>query len=270
MHAHRRYHSMINVRGGNRALCEKNAFILRAIKSAGVSDTKLNFFLSMAHLYFTGQVIPKDVMWGKGTVSAVENRLHWYEAERQSKKVKDMCSRHPRTCIFLFSDDSDGRHALSGACPFINKDGERSLMLDTMSVSHYVKKKDDHHAQLNKCKAEKLGYPVLNIAGGDTDHPAQSEIIKTVILCHGDDIYICRWIGGGCHKTQLIAVHITRVFCGEKVIRVYCHRQFGFLYRYVFIEGKKNNARVVSKFAEKFMGAKGFWCNVPKMQQDQR
>lgn len=58
--------------------------------------------------------------------------------------------------------------------------------------------------------------------------------------------------------------------CKDKAMNEFSHKQFGYLYRYVFCDGKKNNARVVAAHAEEFMGGKGFWSQVPKMMQDQR
>lgn len=50
----------------------------------------------------------------------------------------------------------------------------------------------------------------------------------------------------------------------------FSHKQFGYVFRYVFHDGSKHNTRVVREFAARFMGGDGWWCNIPKMMQDQR
>lgn len=138
-------------------------------------------------MYFTGRVIPEDLMWGKGTINAVKHRLEWYEERKTSSRIADMVAKYPRMSIFLSSDDSGGRHAISTAYPHIADDGTRTVMREILSVSHYVKKRDKHHAQTNKETLQEYGYPCENIAGGNTDHPAESEIRETVKICHEDD-----------------------------------------------------------------------------------
>jgi len=171
-----------------RALSERNAYILRALQlGAGVSDTKVNVCLGNAFLYLTGRVIPQELMWGKGTISAVKHRLEWYEEKKKKDKIAEMVAKHPRMSVFISSDDSGGRHAISTAYPHIADDGTRTVMRELLTVSHYVKKRDKHHAQVNKETLQKYGYPCENIAGGNTDHPAESEIRQTVQLCHDDD-----------------------------------------------------------------------------------
>ena len=109
------------------------------------------------------------------------------------------------------------------------------------------------------------------VAGGNTDHPAEGEIRALVKLCHENDSdFISRWIGCGNHKTALICKHISEVMCEDKAMHVFSHKQFGYVYRYVFHDGSKNNIRVVKAFANDFMGSDGFWCQIPKMMQDQR
>ena len=171
-----------------RALSEHNAYILRALQlGAGVTDRKLNVCLANAFMYFTGRVIPEDLMWGKGTINAVKHRLEWYEERKTSSRIADMVAKYPRMSIFLSSDDSGGRHAISTAYPHIADDGTRTVMREILSVGHYVKKRDKHHAQTNKETLQEYGYPCENIAGGNTDHPAESEIRETVKICHEDD-----------------------------------------------------------------------------------
>jgi hypothetical protein len=259
-------------RQGARALGERDAFVLRAIMNQGVSDTKLNIVLSLAHLYFFREVIPQDLLWTKGTVSAVINRLVWYEKKQKKSKMQEMVRRFPRAASFAMSDDCDGRHALETADPYIDAETkERTVTINMISVSHYVDKKDTAHAQLDFDTLVADGYPVQNVEGGNTDHPAESEIRKLIALCHANDPdFISRWPGCGLHKNNLLMVWVAKIMCPDKVIRMYCTRQFTFLYRYAFQEGKRNHTKVISAAAEDFMGCKGFWSNVPKIQQDQR
>ena len=251
---------------------ERDAFVLRAIMNAGVSDTKLNIILSLTYLYFFRRVIPQYLLWSKGTVSAVINRLVWYEKKQKQSTMHEMVKRYPRAASFVMSDDCEGRHALEAADPYIDPTtGKRTVSINMLSVSHYVDKKDTAHAQLGYDTMVLNGYPVRNVEGGNTDHPAESEIRKLVSLCHAHDPnFHSRWPGCGLHKSQLLMVWVAKIMCPDKVIRMYCTRQFTFLYRYAFQEGKRNHTRVISAAAEDFMGCKGFWCNVPKIQQDQR
>ena len=245
---------------------------MRAIMAiGGVSDTKLNIVLALCFLYFTGCIIPIMLLWGKGTVSAVINRVQWYEKQKQSKKLRQMMIRYPRSSIFVSSDDSDGRHAICTAFPCIDGNGHRYVEREILTVSHYIKKKNTHHARLDKDTLLLHGYPLRSISGGNTDHPAESEIRALVELCHPrDPDFISRWLGCGNHKTALICKHISEVMCEDKAMHVFSHKQFGYVYRYVFHDGKKNNIRVVKAFAIDFMGCEGFWCQIPKMMQDQR
>ena len=232
MYSHR-FHEKENQRGGVRALSERNAYNLRALQlGANVSDTKLNACLANAFLYFTRQVIPKGLMWGSGTLSAVKHRIEWYEERRQGEKIRQMVDKHPRMAVFLSTDDSGGRHAISTAYPHITDDGTRTVLRELLTVSHYVKKQQQHHAALNKETLEKYGYPVENIAGGNTDHPAETEIRLTVELCHDNTNWISRWLGCGNHKTALICKWISSVMCKDKAMHEFSHKQFGFLYRY--------------------------------------
>ena len=174
-----------NTRDGVRALSERDAYLLRLLQvDVGVSDVKLNLCLAIAHLYILGRVIPKDLMWGRGTIGAVVNRLQWYEKDMRGKKIRDMAKRHPRLSVFVSSDDSKGRHAVATAFPYIDEHGHRMVERELITVSHYVKKKDAIHAALNKEEVEKCGYPASKIDGGNTDHPAESEIRELVRLCH--------------------------------------------------------------------------------------
>ena len=148
---------------GTRALSERDAYLLRAIMVlGGVSDTKLMIVLALCFLYFTGSIIPLALLWGKGTVSAVINRVQWYEKAKQSSKINDMIRRYPRSSIFLSSDDSDGRHAVSTSFPFIDVNGKRTVERELLSVSHYIKKRNKHHAELDKETLQCFGYPVEN------------------------------------------------------------------------------------------------------------
>ena len=175
-------------RKGSRALSERDAYLLRLLLvDVGVSDAKLNLCLAVAHLYFTGRIIPKDLMWGRGTVSAVINRLQWYEKKEREKKIRCMATRHPRMSVFVSSDDSNGRHAVATAYPYIDEQGRRTVERELITVSHYVKKRDAIHAEMDKEVVEDCGYPVSNIEGGNTDHPAESEIRELIRLCHEDD-----------------------------------------------------------------------------------
>ena len=172
-------------RNGSRALSERDAYLLRLMQvSCGVADNKLNLCLAIAYLYFTGHVIPKDLMWGKGTIAAVVNRLQWYEKKKRKRKLCDMAKRHPRFSVFVSTDDSKGRHAIATAYPYIDEHGRRTVERELVTVSHYVKKKDAIHAKQDKEDVEKCGYPTTNIDGGNTDHPAESEIRELVRLCH--------------------------------------------------------------------------------------
>ena len=124
-HSHR-YHEHENKRGGRRALSEKNAYILRSLQlHTGLSDRKVNVGLGNAFMYFTGRVIPENLMWGKGTINAVKHRLEWFEKRKQESAIADMVAKYPRMRIFLSSDDSGGRHAISP---------QRGLTLPTMAL----------------------------------------------------------------------------------------------------------------------------------------
>jgi hypothetical protein len=178
-------HEQVNKRKGVRALSEHDAYLLRLLQiDVGVSDSKLNLCLAVAHLYLTGRVIPEDLMWGRGTVAAVVNRLQWYEKKIRKKKLDYMAAKYPRMSVFLSSDDSKGRHAVSTAYPYIDEHGNRTVERELITVSHYVKKKDAIHAKLDKDLIKEVGYPTANIDGGNTDHPAESEIRELVRLCH--------------------------------------------------------------------------------------
>ena len=246
IHIHNRHHEYERPKG-IRALSERDAYLLRAIMTiGGVSDTKLNIVLALCFLYFTGCIIPLMLLWTKGTVSAVINRVQWYEKQKQSVKLREMVARYPRASIFVSSDDSDGRHAICTAFPYIDSNGRRYVERELLSVSHYVKKRNKHHAELDKCTLVQYGYPLGNISGGNTDHPAESEIRTLVALCHQTDPdFLSRWLGCGNHKTALVCKYISEVMCEDKAMHIFSHKQFGYVYRYVFHDGKKNNTRVV-------------------------
>ena len=271
-HIHNNRHHEYERPKGTRALSERDAYLLRAIMViGGVSDTKLNIVLALCFLYLTGCIIPLALLWTKGTVSAVINRVQWYEKKKQSDKLREMMQRYPRASIFLSSDDSDGRHAICTAFPYIDGNGNRHVERELLSVSHYVKKRNKHHAATDKEALQCHGYPLENIDGGNTDHPAESEIRELITLCHQHDPgFYARWLGCGNHKTALVCKYISGVMCEDKAMHIFSHKQFGYVYRYVFHDGKKNNIRVVREFATQFMGGEGFWCYIPKMMQDQR
>ena len=164
-----------------------------------------------------------------------------------------MMIRYPRSSIFVSSDDSDGRHAICTAFPCIDGNGHRYVEREILTVSHYIKKKNTHHARLDKDTLLLHGYPLRSISGGNTDHPAESEIRSLVKLCHRTDpSFVSRWLGCGNHKTALICKYISEVMCEDKAMHIFSHKQFGYVYRYVFHDGKKNNTRVVSVFTHAF------------------
>ena len=139
-------------RGGKIALSERSGYWLRAMQVDGdTSDTKLNLNLALSYMYFTGRVIPKPLMWGSGTVSAVSNRLQWYESRRRSEKIKDMVRRYPRTNIFCQTDDSRKWHGVGPSYPYIDPlTGKRSIERSITTMAHYIKKKDTHNATMDK------------------------------------------------------------------------------------------------------------------------
>ena len=55
--------------------------------------------------------------------------------------------------------------------------------------------------------------------------------------------------------------------CPDKVKNIFSHKQLGYGFRYVFVCGKQSHAHVVAAAANKWMGATGWWSNIPKMMQ---
>jgi hypothetical protein len=238
----------------------------------GISQAKMNFCLSIVFLYLLGRAIPLlELMWGRDTLSAVIGRLEWYETKKRQDRRQKMLEAHPRMSIFLCTDDSGGRHGVGTHEPHIDDAGTMTVERDLLGIGRVIKKKDIWNAQLNKQLLVKHGYPLRCIDGGDTDHPAESEIRLTVALCHEDDPdYVARHAACGNHKGALTAIHIMRILCADKGMHQYCHKQFGFVARWVWVDGKKYNTHIVSSFAKRFMGGDGWWCNIPKVIQDQR
>lgn len=256
-------------RGGKLALNEKHGYWLRSMQVDGdCSDNKLNLNLGIVYMYLLGRVIPKALMWGKGTVSAVNNRLQWHEKKTRSDRVTDMVKRYPRTNIFVYSDDSKNWHAVGPSFPYIHPvTSKRSIERSITTMAHCVKKKDAIHAATDKEVMEDEGFPIERIRGGGTDHPAKSEICELVRLCtaHLDAAILMIWLGCGCHKTNLLMVHIAKILCPDTERGVFTHKQFAFVLRYI-----ATYMVAFSAFAEHFMGCKGWWCCIPKMQQEQR
>ena len=90
-----KYHSRLNERDGVRALSERSGYWLRSMQIDGdVSDTKMNVTLGVAYMYLLGRVIPQSLLWGKGTITAVNNRLQWHEKTRRGKRAQDMAHRY--------------------------------------------------------------------------------------------------------------------------------------------------------------------------------
>ena len=55
--------------------------------------------------------------------------------------------------------------------------------------------------------------------------------------------------------------------CPDKVKNIFSHKQLGYGFRYVFVCGKQSHAHVVAAAANRWMGATGWWSNIPKMMQ---
>ena len=213
----------------------------------------------------TGRVIPLDLMWGIGTVSAVNNRLHWYETTKRGEKARDMMSRFPRMNIFCQSDDSRGWHGVGATYPYVDPiTGARSIQRVLATMAHLIKKKDAVHAATDKRAIEDAGLPVKRIAGGQTDHPAQSEIEELVRLCQGND-FRAMCLACGMHKTNLLMEYVSKVMCPETELGVFSHKQTAYVLRWI-----ASHTNAWAQYAENFMGCRGWWCNIPKMQQDQR
>ena len=142
-----------------------------------------------------------------------------------------------------------------------------------------------------------VGVPVHRVRGGDTDHPAESEIRELVRICNPERSIIALHLGCDCHKTNLLMVWMSKILCPGTERGVFSHKQTAFVFRYVTTHMIAcmsihlmhhitfTNIHVVhvfafryaathmlafSEFVEEFMGCKGWWCNVSKMQQEQR
>jgi hypothetical protein len=260
-----------HIRGGKLALSERDGYWLRSMQVDGdVSDTKLNLNLGVAYMYFTGRIIPKPLMWGKGTVLAVNNRLQWYETERRKNRMQDMVHRYPRTNIYCYSDDSRKWHGVGPSFAYIDEiTGERSIERAITTMSKYIKKKDKHHAIMGKQVMVHAGVPIHRIRGGGSDHPAESEIRELVRICCGDEdlgqLLIAIYLACGCHKTNLLMVWMQKIICPGAERGVFSHKQTAFVLRYA-----ATHMLAYAAFVEAFMGCKGWWCNVPKMQMDTR
>ena len=151
------------------------------------------------------------------------------------------------------------------ACVPLHRSADRSIDRSITTMAYYVKKKDEHHAVVNKTVLKDAGFPVHRVGGGNTDHPAQSEIRKLVRLCKQHGEWILLWLGCGNHKTNLLMVHFSKILCRNTERGVFCHKQTAFLLRYI-----AEHTPAFAAYAEDFTGCKGWWCNIAKMQQDQR
>ena len=106
----------------------------------------------------------------------------------QAKKItsrinnKDLKNRRDLTGWTIFTIDGETAKDFDDAISLDVTDIGFRLGVHIADVSHYVKKQQQHHAPLNKATLAKYKYPVKNISGGNTDHPAETEVRMTVEL----------------------------------------------------------------------------------------
>lgn len=256
-------------RGGKRSLSEKYGFFLRVLSGeVGVSDNKINLCVSVIFTGLLGRVIPIELLWSRPTMTSVFRRLAWRSEHARTNKIMDMSRRHPRMLWFFYSDDTGRAHGQNTAFPYIDPITEAwSVEREMLTVSAYTKKSAEHNAAVNKTTLTKRGYPGGNMGGGGGDHPAEKEIRITVQLVRTVVFWLALIWLCGCHKTALICKWISSIVCPDKVMNVFSHKQLGYGFRWVFVCGKQSYAHVVAAAANKWMGATGWWSNIPKMMQ---
>ena len=133
-----------------------------------------------------------------------------------------------------------------------------------LTVSAYTKKSAENNAKINYDTLKKRGYPMSNMGGGGGDHPSEKEIRITVQLAVMLT-WFALWWACGAHKTALICRWVSNILCPVSILGIFTHKQLGYAFRYVFVCGKQNHAHVVAAAANKWMGCKGWWSNIPKM-----